>query len=114
MDRVKLSKGFIYAKGQGHCWYCGAFLNPFFGDFHIDHVQPTSRGGSEAYDNRVPCCNHCNSSKHNKTLEEFRRYTDVGTFRFERQGLTLDHVPLDLPPGWFTLNRVPMTTDWQR
>jgi 5-methylcytosine-specific restriction endonuclease McrA len=40
----------------------------------IDHVLPLSRGGHNAYDNCVPCCRSCNSSKGNKTAEEYKNW----------------------------------------
>lgn len=44
----------------------------------IDHVLPLSRGGRNSFDNCVPCCRSCNSSKGNKTAEEYK------TWRAER------------------------------
>ena len=40
----------------------------------IDHVIPLSRGGSHSWENLVLACQTCNSSKHNKLLEEWGRY----------------------------------------
>lgn len=51
----------------GICCYCG---EPF-GDGHIDHVIPVSRGGTNARDNLVYCCATCNQSKSANTLEEW-------------------------------------------
>ena len=53
------------------CVYCG--------DSHkltMDHLVPISRGGNHTIDNVVPSCKSCNSSKHDRTLDEF----------FERRG----------------------------
>ena len=38
-----------------------------------DHIIPTSRGGGDGMDNIVDCCWTCNTSKGDRTLEEFRR-----------------------------------------
>jgi hypothetical protein len=77
------AKNRFWWKSDGHCWYCGCEMLPFT-DFSIDHVVPRARGGRDTWDNLVPCCRFCNSSKGSKTLEEFRDFhTD---FRFtERQ-----------------------------
>ncbi len=48
------------------CVYCGAPADCF------DHVIPRSRGGSDDADNIVPACVSCNSSKGNRTLEQFQ------------------------------------------
>jgi len=54
-----------------NCYYCGcddSELNPLT----LDHVVPRSKGGSNKMSNKVPSCRSCNSSKGNKSLEEFR------------------------------------------
>lgn len=54
---------------QGHvCAYCEV---PLFGEFHVDHMLPLSRGGSNDWSNLAITCDRCNRSKHNKTTEEF-------------------------------------------
>jgi 5-methylcytosine-specific restriction endonuclease McrA len=56
----------IIARDNGTCAYCG-------GDFWIgvDHVVPRSKGGTDADANLVACCRSCNSSKRDKTPEEW-------------------------------------------
>jgi hypothetical protein len=39
----------------------------------IDHAHPVSQGGTDAMNNLVPCCKSCNSSKRNRTIDEFRK-----------------------------------------
>ncbi len=53
---------------KGLCAYCET---PLFGSFHVDHMTPLSRGGNNNWDNIAIACPYCNSSKHNKTAEEF-------------------------------------------
>lgn len=49
------------------CSYCG--LNGV--KLTIDHIVPISRGGANSLDNIAMACVHCNSSKGNKTLDEW-------------------------------------------
>lgn len=58
----------ILAEANGHCAYCGKEAS-----LTLDHVIPLSKGGKHSKDNVVPACAHCNSSKGNKTLEEWNR-----------------------------------------
>lgn len=44
------------------CRYCGAKNTKF----HIDHVYPFSRGGTDDIENLVTACYRCNLSKHDK------------------------------------------------
>jgi hypothetical protein len=48
------------------CAYCGG---PFE---HVDHVIPLSRGGPHCLANLRPSCAHCNLSKNNKKLSEWK------------------------------------------
>lgn len=56
----------ILAQADGHCAYCDKEAK-----LTLDHVIPLSKGGTHSKDNVVPACLHCNSSKGNKTLEEW-------------------------------------------
>jgi 5-methylcytosine-specific restriction endonuclease McrA len=42
--------------------------------YHVDHMTPLSRGGSNGPENLVCACRRCNLSKHNKTVPEFLDY----------------------------------------
>ena len=42
----------------------------------IDHVIPLCRGGAHSLDNLVMACISCNSSKRNKTGEEFKKWIE--------------------------------------
>lgn len=59
----------IYASQDGRCAYCGTELN---GKFHIDHIHPLSRGGSNWPNNLACACAKCNTSKRDKTVAEWR------------------------------------------
>jgi hypothetical protein len=76
-----------------HCWYCGVRVI----DYKIcppekiqrrrtiDHLNPRKHGGRIDPKNIVVACVSCNSSKHARPLEEYRRYafakTKVGETR---------------------------------
>ena len=60
----------IFDSLGGRCAYCGCELD--FNDFHIDHLIPLSKGGTNGK-NRVPSCPLCNLCKHDLDLEDFRK-----------------------------------------
>lgn len=60
----------MYEEQEGRCGYCGITL---FDDYHVDHMQPVSRGGTNWPDNLIVCCPDCNLSKNKKTYEEWVR-----------------------------------------
>ena len=47
------------------CAYCGDEATG------VDHIIPTSKGGEDTEDNKIPCCIDCNRIKNNQDLEEF-------------------------------------------
>lgn len=50
------------------CAYCGTAE-----DLTLDHMTPFARGGENTKDNIALACRRCNSHKHKRTAEEFRR-----------------------------------------
>ncbi len=61
MDVARLVRKF-----RGCCAYCGDHT-----DLEPDHVIPLSRGGLNSVSNLLPSCSPCNSSKHDRLLEEW-------------------------------------------
>src|SRR5258708_16498057 len=57
-----------YERQKGRCYYCKCTLPK---QYHVDHVIPLSRGGSNDPSNLVIACRRCNESKHNKLLHEW-------------------------------------------
>lgn len=52
------------------CYLC---LEPIkFGNDHLEHKTPLSRGGGNSKENLGVSCAYCNFKKHNKTVEEFK------------------------------------------
>ena len=52
--------------------YASIAANLLHGVYHVDHVMPLSRGGSNAPENIVLACQRCkNDSKHNHTVSEW-------------------------------------------
>jgi len=57
-----------YKAQKGNCYYCGEKVG---GAYHVDHVIPLSRGGSNGRENIVIACPTCNMSKHDKMPHEW-------------------------------------------
>lgn len=55
----------------GLCAYCECSLE---GGFHVDHMLPISRRGTNDWSNIAVTCPLCNWSKNNKTTEEYWDY----------------------------------------
>jgi len=51
------------------CYLCLKSVK--FGDDHLEHKHPISRGGTNNYNNLAVSCARCNKKKHNKTVEEY-------------------------------------------
>lgn len=58
----------MYEDQGGLCAYCECELN---GDYHVDHMTPLIRGGSNGWENLAITCPTCNLRKNRKTVEEF-------------------------------------------
>lgn len=57
-----------YNRQRHCCYYCGCELN---GKYHVDHVIPLSRGGSNGPENIVCACQNCNLQKGAKLPHEW-------------------------------------------
>lgn len=55
------------------CFYCKRAFTPARPET-TDHMIPTSRGGSNRAENRVPCCGPCNWEKADLTHIEYIRF----------------------------------------
>ncbi|GAA6196674.1 hypothetical protein NBRC116598_21180 [Pseudophaeobacter arcticus] len=57
----------VHQRDGRMCVYCGCIEGPF----HIDHLWPVSKGGSNDPSNLVVSCASCNLSKGGKSLREW-------------------------------------------
>lgn len=57
-----------YKAQRGKCWWCGEECGE---SYHVDHLVPLSRGGSNSSDNLVISCPACNCSKNDKLPYEW-------------------------------------------
>lgn len=73
-SKSSLFRAMIAPCTKGGCWYCSKFLGKYGEDGGIDHLTPTSRGGTSRATNLVLCCHKCNNRKGSKTLEEYRAH----------------------------------------
>ncbi|EOS94737.1 HNH endonuclease [Erwinia tracheiphila] len=83
-----MSKGFsetkrkiIFNKFYGRCAYCGTSVE--FIDMHIDHITPKKEGGNNELRNLNPSCAKCNTTKGDRSLEDFRLHSMLGSSRFK-------------------------------
>lgn len=53
---------------KGRCWHCGCLLGE---EWHVDHLIPVARGGSNEPENLVISCPKCNLSKGAKLPQEW-------------------------------------------
>ena len=57
-----------YKSQKGHCYWCNIKVDKVY---HVDHVIPLSRGGSNGPENIVISCPTCNMKKNNKLPHEW-------------------------------------------
>jgi hypothetical protein len=55
----------VEARAQGRCEYCRMHQALQGATFHVEHIVPSSRGGSSDADNLAWCCPSCNLHKSN-------------------------------------------------
>lgn len=60
-----------YTRQKGECYYAACGHSKLGKVYHVDHIIPLSRGGSNGPENLVIACPTCNLSKHNKLLHEW-------------------------------------------
>ncbi|MBS1490943.1 MAG: HNH endonuclease [Bacteroidetes bacterium] len=62
---VALTRQNVFKRDNFECQYCGTRR-----DLTLDHVMPSSRGGTHSWHNLVSACKRCNAKKGDYTPEE--------------------------------------------
>mgnify|MGYP002078258898 CR=1 FL=1 len=63
----EIEKEFVRKRANGCCEYCKFPFDYSHGAFHLDHVIPPAKGGSEDLDNFAFACDRCNAKKWTRT-----------------------------------------------
>jgi hypothetical protein len=84
----------VFMKYKGRCAYCGRELNDE--NYTIDRLVPGTAGGTYEFENCMPACKSCNSSKGSKTLEEYRKYLNWSELAEEAQAQGVTVTPAQL------------------
>lgn len=63
----------LYGEQEGECNGCGTHFP--FKIMEVDHILPRSRGGTNVKENLQVLCSHCNRSKGDKTMSEWKAGT---------------------------------------
>jgi hypothetical protein len=56
----------VETRAGGRCEYCRMHQALQGATFHVEHIDPTSKGGTSELDNLAWCCPACNLSKANR------------------------------------------------
>lgn len=100
-------------KMLGNCYYCGIELTQGLPKYQFptsrtrDHVIPRSKGGIET----IYCCAHCNTSKRNDSLEDFRARLRKGHGRWN--GIFWGEMT-DMDRGGIVMFFAPSTNYWRK
>lgn len=68
IHKIPLTRENIYRRDHFKCVYCGDDERE---TLTLDHVQPRSKGGVDAWNNLVTACRRCNIEKSDLTLQEY-------------------------------------------
>lgn len=77
-----------------YCFYCHRPLTWVWGQdsfFTIDHYIPKAKGGTDDYNNLVPCCERCNNMKGKTKPDKWRRYNDTERLHYNNKTLQLGY-----------------------
>ncbi len=86
------TRAYIYSRDEGVCQHCGCKVA--HDNFHVDHVVPIVRGGTNDIDNYVLSCPSCNIRKRHHELPEVKRHKIVLTIK-ERNATRLQ-MPMEI------------------
>lgn len=77
----------IYMRDGMACVYCGRGIESDV-KLTLDHLVPHSHGGDNSPSNLVTCCNFCNSSRGNRSVEDFA----TGVAGYINHGVTAEDI----------------------
>lgn len=61
-DTVRMSRNVLYYREERSCYWCGNEIQNI-AEVTKDHIVPTSKGGSNTFENVVCSCRKCNAEK---------------------------------------------------
>lgn len=88
----------VYVAFGGRCAYCSKSEAENGRRLDLDHVLPLSRGGTNVAGNVAPSCRSCNSSKRNRTPEEWLGVERAGQVRASWPPSPQQQGPHDIAP----------------
>lgn len=74
--RDYISNRVLFARDKWTCQYCGRYYRELKQGERLtrDHVEPTSKGGKDIWENVITACNTCNSKKGEHLPYEIHMY----------------------------------------
>lgn len=99
--KIRFSRENVYLRDGHRCQYCTKKFHPK--DLTLDHVIPSSQGGTKEWTNIVTACRPCNQQKANQTPDE-------ANIKLRRQPFEPKWLPtirmnfntIDAPESWTT------------
>ena len=72
MSRSLKQKREILLETYGYkCAYCGCKLT--IDNSTVDHIKPRIKGGTDAWENLLPACKHCNNLKTDLSIDDYKQ-----------------------------------------
>lgn len=63
----KVDREIVFDRDHGVCHLCGNFVDP--NNWHLEHINPITKGGLHCYDNVAVAHPSCNWRKYNKIID---------------------------------------------
>lgn len=80
-----------FSRQNGLCFYCDEVLDEHY---HVDHVVPLTKSGSNNSDNLVCACERCNKSKSDRTPTRWLKHIrDIDLYRKVSHKITVFNLP---------------------
>lgn len=81
----------LYLRDGLACVYCGDSVEAG-AQLTLDHIQPSSQGGSNHETNLVTCCHRCNSRRSDRPVADFAR----AAAEYTNHGVTAEQILADI------------------